>query len=128
MSSIKNYLLRCPVSTMMTFPIPVSLAREDTLYTSDPRAIHMLRMSMFVQIHLDQTEDYTRIPCTEVFPSFESDGEGMVEVPNFGYLDQHIVWISPQAVSDNGKGQILKDLPRSLSMHYLDEAIREFEK
>jgi hypothetical protein len=117
-----GYFLRCPINTSFTLAISVSCMKKGKFYTNNPRAIHMLRMSLFVSVNMDDGCDPGEISCPEFFPDLKADKKGNVRIPDFGYFRNQIVWVCSQAVHNSGKELTLKDLPRAVSEHFLIEA------
>ncbi len=111
MESKQVLVLRCPIETIITLSIPV-VTSGSLSYVQDATVIHQLRNSLFVRVSLDADAE---IIVTEVFPfAGKLNDEGAMPLPDFGYMDGEIVWVSRRVVFEYDKPTIMKDLPRAI--------------
>ncbi|MEO5646185.1 MAG: hypothetical protein ABIO57_03775 [Candidatus Paceibacterota bacterium] len=128
--------LRCPILTAMTLNIPFEVDNEtEEKYTSDPRAIHMLRQSLLVYVNWPEDsfgKEFKAAHYDVTVIKFSADDliradSKSVRVENFGYSNyMNRVWVSPQAVSELGEEAVLKDLPRAIKKLLFFEELLQF--
>ncbi len=121
MSSLRKYALRCPSDTSNTLVIPISFTRNNVSFTNDSRSIHFLKMSLFIVVGKQQNPD--EVICWECLPNIKPTKNGYVRVPDFGYAEGKMVWLSPQALHSKGKFMLLQDLPRAVARKQQEEKL-----
>ena len=103
---VKEVVLRCPLCTLSTVRLPL-INEAGVDFISDPQRLQILRGGKVFRI-----SGTRKIPVvTDVSQEQLSPDKKIIVLPNFGFDQGNLVWISATAVHNYEDYRILKELP-----------------